>query len=242
MFTIKIRPQRFSIILLFLALCFLVASMGVGYTYSTWPGNMQGWYYHFYELFSSDVETSFPTFFSVILLIITWTILLTITYIKSQSQELTFVRYWFILSLVFMYLSVDESIQIHERFIEPLRELANLDGTQFNFSTWLICAIPLVSIFVLVFARFLWHLPRKIAILMIASGIIFVSGAVMLEIVHDLSLTKGVLSTWTPYIEEFLEMSGIILFIYTLLSYLATLTPKLEIIITTQNETETQLE
>lgn len=73
-------------------------------------------------------------------------------------------------------------------------------------------------IFALIFLKFIFYLPLKFRTLFISSAAIYLLGAVGVEIM-------GAVYTETVYyqivmpIEETLEMSGIIMFIYSLLSF-----------------------
>jgi hypothetical protein len=140
--------------------------------------------------------------------------------------------HWAALALIFLYLSLDEALLLHERFVQ--RRIVSgfgLDESDFVFYiAWIIPFGILLIIFVLAYVKFLLHLPRQTALLFIIAGAIFVAGAIGLEaaagIHHFLyGYTEAKKQTNVAYAvlltaEEFLEMTGIVIFIYALLSYI----------------------
>jgi len=105
---------------------------------------------------------------------------------------------------------------------EYFRKTLNTSGLL--YFAWVIpYAIGLIAI-LLVYSKFLLSLNRKILILFILSGAIFVSGAVFMELFEGNYVDSHGFSdiyylVFVP-IEETLEMIGLSLFIYTLLLYL----------------------
>ncbi|MCI5143186.1 MAG: hypothetical protein D3909_15955 [Candidatus Electrothrix sp. ATG1] len=82
----------------------------------------------------------------------------------------------------------------------------------------------MTAILGLLYFRFLFCLPRKTFVLFICSAVIFLTGAGFFDMLGGkeaelhgyYSITYTVLYT----IEEFLEMIGVVLLIYTLLDYI----------------------
>ncbi len=83
------------------------------------------------------------------------------------------------LSFTFLYLSLDELISIHEQLTMPLRAGLDLHGV--FFLSWVIPAIIVVAVFTLIYIKFLWRLPVQTRWLFIVAGIIYVGGAVGIE-------------------------------------------------------------
>lgn len=175
------------------------------------------------DLFSVNAEKTIPTWYATLLLFGAAALLALITIIKFR-QKGPFKFHWLGLAAVFLYLSMDEGAAIHEIFSDPIQETLNPSG--FLSFGWYILFAPLVAIFVLVYLRFLLQLPGKYRYLFILSGAIYVGGAVFIEAISanrwylDGGLTFAYLAIAT--VEELMEMWGIILFIYTLLSYCMT--------------------
>jgi len=131
--------------------------------------------------------------------------------------------HWRVLSIIFLYLSVDEAASIHELAIGPLRSALNTSGI-FYFA-WVIPAAALVLLFVLAYLRFLAHLPGKTRRLFLLAGIIYVSGALGMELVGgyqtDFYGRENMVYALIANTEEFFEMMGVVVFIYALLSYMS---------------------
>lgn len=189
------------------------------------------------QLFWVDSEANLPTLYSTFTLLIA-SCLLGVIAIAKRREAAPYAGHWGVLALVFTYLAADEGARIHERAVTSVHELLNdvpaLTGRFFEIGpVWVVAAIPLVLVFAVLFLRFLLHLPGRIRNLMILSGAVFVAGAVGFEILSHLhavvhgqeTATYALLAT----IEEFLEMVGVALFIYTLLSYIGSIAPEVEV-------------
>ena len=120
-------------------------------------------------------------------------------------------------------MAIDEINLIHERLGAPTRDLLGTSGLLYY--AWVIPYFIALTFFVIAYFKFLLHLPKDIRVLFLISGSIFVFGAVGVEMLggwqQDLDRTKGVLYAFFYSCEEFLEMTGIAIFIYTLLTYIA---------------------
>ena len=116
-------------------------------------------------------------------------------------------------------------------------------GGIFYFS-WVIPAGIIVTIMGLAYIPFLCHLPRRTALLFMASGAIFVGGALGTELL---------LSSWTEYagrlsvtygmidlLQESMEFFGVSLFLYSLAEYLDSDTLKLHVGFFSRFPTQTQ--
>ena len=172
------------------------------------------------DLFSVNLEESIPTWFATIILFVASILLWLIALSKRKGND-PFSLYWLGLAIIFMYLSMDEGAVIHEIIAEPLQQKFNTTG--FFYFGWQLVAIPLLVIFVLLYARFLLALPRKFALLFVISGAIYVGGAIVVEGIsasqwYDQGQTMTYLAIAT--VEECFEMLGVVVFIYTLLSYM----------------------
>ena len=87
-------------------------------------------------------------------------------------------------------------------------------------------------VFVIAYLRFLMHLSLPIRNLFIAAGLIYVGGAIGLEAIggrhFDLYGKDAVYQVYTT-VEELLEMTGIVVFIYALLEHIRIEFPELTI-------------
>lgn len=173
-----------------------------------------------FSQFSLSSERTPPAFFSFLLLLICGVWLGAIALHERQIGSRWW-RHWAFLAMTFVLMSYDEAAQLHEKLIEPLRELLGVDG--FFYYAWVIPGMIVVAIFFVVYLPFLYHLPRVFAGLFLLSGAIYVSGAIGLEMIsgnyideHGRDLIYRLIAT----VEEAFEMFGAWLFIYSLVKYL----------------------
>jgi len=170
------------------------------------------------KLFWLDREYNIPSWFSSCLL---WScgIALLIIAVFVQPDKGRFSRHWFILGMVFLLISMDEAVAIHEWMIAPVRELLGVSGI-FYFA-WTIPVMIILVLGGLAYIPFLRSLPRNLSRLFIISAILFVSGAIGMEMLGGAAvsgeLERSVYQIVMP-IEELLEMSGVVLFMHGLIA------------------------
>ena len=172
------------------------------------------------RLFRLDEENNIPTLYSGLALGFCSILLFIISRIKKQTKS-KFAKHWQALSLIFIYLAVDELVSIHEIF-NSFREIINAEGALYY--AWVIPGIALVIVFLLVFNRFIQSLPKKTKSLFILAGALYVGGAIGAEMIgaHYLDVygEGNLIYSLVSTLEEFLEMFGILIFIYALLAYI----------------------
>jgi|GEM_PF-400182 len=168
--------------------------------------------------FNLDGERRIPTGFSSALLLSAALILALISYQKLKDKA-PYIKSWCFLSLLFVYLAIDEAAKIHEEQLDFLMPILGIQFLHF----WVIPVSALLVIFVLGYGRFLWNLSPRYRYLFVVSGAIYVGGAIGLETIGGLyaeSYGKGnFLYQIIADVEEVFEMMGITLFIYTLHNY-----------------------
>lgn len=173
------------------------------------------------ELFDLDHEQNLTTYFSTINLLISSLLLFIIANYKKINNQI-FTKSWYVLSGIFLYLSVDEGAKLHELLMRPTEHL--LGCKKVFYFAWVLPGLIAVSIFGLLYLKFFLHLPKKYKTLFFLSALIFVGGAIGIEIIdgHYASLHGGENAVYEllTSLEEGMEVAGIILFIYTLLSYI----------------------
>lgn len=166
-------------------------------------------------------DSSLPTWYSSIALLLCSLLLSLIGWTASKKNQ-PYIVQWFILSLLFLYISMDEVATFRETFFRSLKTVIQTDGL-FHYR-WTLFGIPFVILFSLSYLKFLAHLPKKIRNLFILSGVVFIFGAIGMEMLASLtdSLygTRNMLYVTLTAIEEFSEMFGVVIFIYTLLLYI----------------------
>ncbi len=174
------------------------------------------------RLFDVNTEQNIPTLYSWSALLFCAVLLAVIAKAKKIAGD-RHVNYWRVLAVIFVYLSLDEALSIHELFINPVRTSFNTSG--FLYYAWVIPGAIFVTIFLLGFRKFINALPPKTKRLFLTAGTVFVGGAIGMELLaglHDevytyMNFTSAILIS----IEEFMEMMGIVIFIYALLSYIS---------------------
>ncbi len=171
--------------------------------------------------FNFDRESNFPTLYSALALGFSSYLLAIITLIK-KSQNARYAKHWKALSIIFIFLAIDEICSIHEVSIPFLRHAINAKGIL--YFTWVVPAFILLIVFLVIFRKFIFSLPLKIKVLFIASGAVYVSGALGMELIGGyIADTYGFNNTFygiVSSIEEILEMLGIVIFIHGLLTYI----------------------
>ena len=149
-----------------------------------------------------------------------------IAYAKKIVAD-RYVRHWGALSIIFLCLSLDEILGLHEIMTNPLG--SGLQPRGFFYPAWVILGAAFVFICLLLFLRFLAAIPPQTRRLFLIAGTLFVGGAIGMKLVEgyyaDLralhsqqpSMTYAIITT----IEELLEMLAVVVFIYALLSYIS---------------------
>jgi hypothetical protein len=73
--------------------------------------------YQFTRLFDVDGEQNIPSLYSASALLLCSILLATITYAKKLAGD-AYVRHWGTLSIIFLFLSLDEALSLHEVLTE----------------------------------------------------------------------------------------------------------------------------
>ena len=183
---------------------------------------------HLVRLFDLDWENNLPTWLSSTNLLICAVLLALIAKAKRARRD-AYAPYWFGLCLVFFYLAVDEAASLHEVTIGPVGELVGASGA--FFAAWVIPAMIVLSIFSLLYLRFLFALPRRTQALFVLSGGLYVIGGLGFEMLswhyrfplydpENTEASRDLTYLMITHVEELLEMLGVAVFTYSLLSYL----------------------
>jgi hypothetical protein len=173
------------------------------------------------RLFYVDAEQSLPTLYSTMLLFVGALMSGFIARGHRRSGR-PYVGHWGALSLVFSLLALDEFAALHEQTGEPVQEMLGIEGGPLWFA-WVVPGALAVALFGIAFVRFLGHLPSATRHRLTAAGILFVGGAIGVELVGGsyvavhgkLDFTYVLIAT----VEESLEMLGSAVLIYALLAY-----------------------
>ncbi|WP_434041337.1 MULTISPECIES: hypothetical protein [Sorangium] len=168
-------------------------------------------------LLSLSYEQNVPTWYTSCLL---FTCSLTLAIIAAGARRAGgFVKHWWGLSAAFLYISLDEVVEIHEAASSWL----DLGGAL--YFSWVIPAAVVVAVFAVAYLRFLGHLPRDTRNRFLLSGAIYVTGALALELPLGYWTEKAGSNNLTyaliDFVEESMEMLGVNLFLLSLVDYLS---------------------
>ena len=228
-----VSPKRVTLILALVVLCLFIAGIVSNFVwdFQCLKGNPDAGL--FAELFFLNSEGNIPAFFSVFTLLLCSALLAIIAFAKKK-EDAPYRLHWKALSIIFLFMSLDDVAQLHEKTIEPLRSALNAGG--FLYFTWVILGIVFSIIVLLAYLRFLADLPRKSRNLFLVAGAIFVGGALGMEMISAYYFSLYVDLPSLPHlrvchvqfyyqmistVEELLEMLGIVVFIYALMSYIS---------------------
>ncbi len=214
---IPYSPKKIAQTLLFV-IFFLVLNyiIGQAFKFFTAHGSLGG----YIRLFNLDAEANISTWFSssilffCSLLIGAW---------AKQVNRAPYAIHWLCLSLLFLFLSIDEAVSLHESLGAYLEN--KLRPTRFFTAAWVIPGLAFVTVTLISYLKFLWHLPQKTRYQFSGAGIIYVLGALGLEMIAanfwwSSNQREGFSYALLVAGEEFLEMSGVVAFIYAFLSHI----------------------
>jgi len=171
-----------------------------------------------FSLFFIDGEGNVPALFSTWLFLIN-AVLFLIAWkaagLAGDSQKI-----WLVLSIVFIFLALDESISIHERLIDPLRQA--LGATGIFYYAWIIpygIGVVLLAIFAI---PIFWRMQKRIRFWFGLSAATYLFAAIGLEMISGKYLVmmnekKDIVWILMITLEESLEMVGLIILVYALL-------------------------
>ncbi len=170
-----------------------------------------------------DREQVLPSFFASLLLVLASLALATAAAAHGTARAAG-AWGWSVLSFGLLLMAVDESLAIHEQFIDPLRGLLGAGpGGVFHF-TWVTFAIPLVLLVGIALSRWLRNLDPRTRGGLLRAAAVYLAGAIGVELLggmwasrHGVSgLGYGLLVA----LEEGLELAGTLLLLHATLDHL----------------------
>lgn len=166
---------------------------------------------------SLSYEANLPTWFSSSQLFACGLVLALIALGTRQSRA-PYARHWAFLAGIFFYISLDEAVRIHEY----MNHWLDLGGAL--YFSWIVPAAGLVAIIGLSYLRFLTHLPRQTRRRFVTAGILYVGGALFMEIPLGWWTVRAgddnFVYAMIDLVEESLELAGAGFFLYALLLHL----------------------
>jgi len=166
-----------------------------------------GFEYWQIAIFDLDEEESFGTWFSAVNLLFAALLLLFVGDSLRAAADSMY-RWWVILGLGFGLMSIDEVVGLHELFNSLYENLPWTTAGFFLFVLVGFCFLP-----------FLWHYRWRTSGLFMVAGVIYACGAIGIERYSGNDINSLGYNMLTA-LEEGLEMSAIILVIFTLLDFI----------------------
>ncbi len=212
--TITYEPKKVAVFLGILIVCLIMANM-VGIVSKYYFGDSR------IALFDLDREENVPTLYSSSTLLLCAGLLAVIATARKRQGRGDYL-YWAGLAVVFLFLSIDETAGLHERLIKPLRSALHTSGILFY--AWVIPYGIFLIAMMLIYLRFLFSLAVRFRYLIIFAGILYVAGALGGELIGgywvELHGVENITYALITTCEESLEMAGVLVFIYALMSYI----------------------
>jgi hypothetical protein len=180
--------------------------------------------------FRLDRELAFPAWYASILMAATGGLAWWVGAVEAGLERRSAIG-WRLLGILFVYFSADEMVGIHERIADGLGSLPNPGGL-LTFR-WVVVGIPLVALAGALFLPFLRRLPRRTAVALVIAGLVFVVGAIGMEMLGGAAYTLAGRKRTVLYIalmtmEEALEYLGVLLAMRAMLKHVAGLVPTLQ--------------
>jgi hypothetical protein len=221
-FSIRRFSQFLTCIIVLLMLLNTVA-IYLKYMYGT--GNKA--IYFLDQYFNMNYESNFPAFFSSIVLLFA-ALLLYVIY-KLSDVASTYKRSWLMLACIFLFLSADEAIEIHERINGILRLFTQGNASGYLLWIWVVPYVMLAAAVGFYNIRLLRWLPKATRNRFLIAGCLYVVSAAGIESLEGHLMktmpTEHIVLMVTTTVQETLEMASISYFIYALLTYMAATFP-----------------
>ncbi len=178
----------------------------------------------FNEEFNLNSEGNFPALFSSLLLLVC-SFLLFLIFNIEKTRASYYSTTWFTLSLIFLYLAIDENISLHEyagRIPNKIDDFERFSG--FLYYPWIMPAIVVLGILGFIFFEFIRDLPKSTKRQFLIAAFIYIGGAVGIEAIganHDMIYGRdNIIYSLIVMAEELCEMVGLAIFINALIKYI----------------------
>ena len=168
-----------------------------------------------FSLFFLDGEGNVPAIFSTWLFLLNAVIFLIVWKAACLSGDSH--KIWLFLSSVFVFLAFDESISIHERLINPLRQA--LGATGIFYYAWIIPYGVGVVLLAIIAIPVFWRMQKRIRFWFGLSAATYLVATIGLEMISGKYLVmmneqKDIVWIFMVTVEESLEMVGLIILVY----------------------------
>ena len=221
----KLAARMFRLLLLAATGLTLVGVVAQSYTYLPEAGGLRGALSILdpggdgsVALLSVDAEGSVPAWFSSSLLLVCALLAFSVP-ARDGGHAARYAGRWRVLAVLLLFMSLDETIALHERTIEPLRWALSAGGP--FYYAWVIPGAIFVLGFALSYFGFLLNLPPKQRRLFAIAGTLYVCGALITEMVGgaytDSYGFSSIAYMAITSVEECLEMVGAATLLYALM-------------------------
>lgn len=216
--TLELHPAKIVRVLSLTALLLMLLSVaGQIYTYQLNDGTMSPLVMKFYI----DGEANIPTFYSSYILLFV-SLLLGVIYFRQCTLNDRYRLPWFLLAAGFLFLSVNESTLLYHDLLSPLFKHLKMYMTG-------VVGISIISVaLILILYQSVWffiYLPGRYRTPFALAGALYLSGAVGMDKIgtmyHEVHTKFNLSYSMLATLEAIVEMSGILVFIYALLTYLS---------------------
>lgn len=218
----SVKPKRIALLLFGITIVLVIISTILGLMIALVSlEDAEGTLLSVFYFFNLDGENNLAAFYGGALWLVAGGISGYIARHYLYQEVRRDASYWGLLASVFIYFALDEWLQIHERLAEPTANFLQFD--YFGPFTWVIPGAIAVILLLIVLAPFLKSLPTKLTQYMSLGFIIFLAGAMGVEVFGGWVFAE-IGPNSAPYrvlvqLEELLEMTGVIIIIFALLGY-----------------------
>jgi hypothetical protein len=175
-------------------------------------------------LFDLDKEWNVPTIYAALLFFAASGLVAMIAAERRRIRAWGY-RHWIALAAIFFELGADELFSIHnstKRLVPDSFMQIGLLKLRWDLR-WVVVGIIVTFVIVIAFVPFVARLPRRTACGMVTAGMMFVGGALGVEMIGGAWIGKHTKDNWTYstllVLEETLEMVSIVIFLDVLLAY-----------------------
>lgn len=219
MHTVSLAWRRVVLVLAAATLVILVLGVGSQYVrYYLGHDHLRG----VLPRLDLNTERSLPAGFSALLLGFTAAIAAVVALLE-RARRSRWWKHWAVLAVLVAFMSIEEVADFHTIEIIPREPAVQMTG--FLHMTWVLLAIPLVALFVAIYARFWWSMPPGSRRRFFLAGAVYVGGALLMEMVGGRFYVEngdGFGLAMMLAIEEGLEFAGVLLLLAALFHHLET--------------------
>lgn len=219
---LTISPRVVTTLLVVISIMLLLASVAVS-CWTLYGNGDEFWFV--VRIFDFDAKNNLPHAYKALLLFMCSLALFWIACERKMSGGAS-LWLWRGLAWIFLLLSIDQEIQIHQQLVAPL--MARIKGVDPETTPdakvyWLLPYMLFTGGFTAIYFRFWWRLPKTVRVLFAIGGVCYISGVAVLEkIANNYSMSHpdpDMIYLLMTNISEWLQMVGSIIFLRALLDF-----------------------